>query len=258
VTPTGDLVWALLLSLLTALVAYALLYGLERMLGLSSQAAPRHSTRFLRVARFYLPIVRAGVWLVAALVVVSILLRRESTWTTLLAVLPLALGAGLALRDYFADVFAGIRLALERPFKRGDRIEFGGMSGTVIVLSLTQTRVRTDDGQERHLPNRRLLVEGYRTIRRVERDVPVDVELPLGERRDFDVAKEAAYRAAIVSRYVSPTETPEVYLEFGDQGVRLRVRAYVAASDLIDAFRSELVELWLERGRAEGQGDRLR
>jgi small conductance mechanosensitive channel len=243
----GDIVGALALSLLAALVAYALIYALERLLGLSPRSAPRRSTRFLRVARYYLPLVRAGLWLAAALVVVAVLLRRDSTWAALLTTLPLALGAGLALRDYFADVFSGMRLALERPFKRGDRIEFEGMSGSVLALGLTQTRVRTDDGQERHLPNRRLLREGYRTIRRVERDVPVDVELPLGERRDFDVAKEAAYRAAIVSRYASPTQTPEVYIEFADNGVRLRVRAYVAASDLIEAFRSELVELWLER-----------
>lgn len=244
---TGEFVGALGLSLLAAVVAFALIYGLERLLGLSPRSAKRRSTRFLRVARYYLPLVRAGVWFLAALAVVVVLLGRESTWAALLATLPLALGAGLALRDYFADVFAGMRLALERPFKRGDRIEFGGSSGTVLSLGLTQTRVRSDDGQERHLPNRRLLVEGYRTIRRIERDVPVDVELPLGDRRDFAAAKEAAYRATIVSRYVSPTQTPEVFIEFGTHGVRLRVRAYVAAPDLIDAFRSELVELWLER-----------
>lgn len=244
---TSALLGALVLGLLAALAAYLIIRGCERLLGLSPRSAPRTTTRFLVVARTYFPILRAGIWLGTGLIVVVVLLERTSQWVDLLATLPLVIGAGLALRDYFADVFAGMRLALERPFTRGDRIDFGGVSGTVLSLGLTQTRVRTDDGQDRHLPNRRLLVEGYRTIRRVERDVPVDVALPLGARRDFAAAKEAAYRAAIVSQYVCPTQAPEVFIELGDEGARLRVRAFVAAPDLIDAFRSELVELWLER-----------
>ena len=248
----GDIISALLLALLASLVAWALVYGLERLLGMSPHSAPRRPTRFLRTARNYLPLVRAGIWFLAGLVIVAILLGRSSHWSVLLAALPLVIGAGMALRDYFADVFAGMRLALERPFRRGDRIEFGERSGTVLSLGLTQTRVRSDDGQERHLPNRRLLVEGYRTIRRVERDVPVDVELPLRDDQDFAAAKESAYRAAIVSRFVSPTQAPEVFVEATSGGVRLRVRAFVAAPGLIDSFRSELVEIWLERvGRSQ-------
>ncbi|KEF41480.1 MAG: hypothetical protein ER33_11165 [Cyanobium sp. CACIAM 14] len=60
---------------------------------------------------------------------------------------------GLAAQETLKDLFAGIELQLDPPFREGDWITVGTQSGTVESLHLMSTRLRRSDGSTVNLPN---------------------------------------------------------------------------------------------------------
>jgi len=63
------------------------------------------------------------------------------------------LAVGLALQDLLRNVLAGIFLLVERPFRIGDVITVGDLSGTVETIELRTTGIRTVDGRLAVMPN---------------------------------------------------------------------------------------------------------
>jgi small-conductance mechanosensitive channel len=63
------------------------------------------------------------------------------------------LAVGLALQDLLRNVLAGIFLLVEQPFRIGDSISVGDLSGTVETIELRTTGIRTPDGRLAVMPN---------------------------------------------------------------------------------------------------------
>lgn len=63
------------------------------------------------------------------------------------------LAVGLALQDLLRNILAGIFLLVEQPFRIGDSISVGDLSGTVETIELRTTGIRTPDGRLAVLPN---------------------------------------------------------------------------------------------------------
>jgi small-conductance mechanosensitive channel len=63
------------------------------------------------------------------------------------------LAVGLALQDLLRNILAGIFLLVERPFRIGDTITVGDLSGTVETIELRTTGIRTVDGRLAVMPN---------------------------------------------------------------------------------------------------------
>jgi small conductance mechanosensitive channel len=63
------------------------------------------------------------------------------------------LAVGLALQDLLRNILAGIFLLLEHPFRIGDGITVGDLSGTVETIELRTTGIRTADGRLAIMPN---------------------------------------------------------------------------------------------------------
>jgi small conductance mechanosensitive channel len=77
--------------------------------------------------------------------------------SSLLAVLATAgLAVGLALQATLSNVAAGIMLLWLRPFKVGDQIEVGAISGKVFEVGLFATEIHSADGVYQFVPNSEL------------------------------------------------------------------------------------------------------
>ncbi len=63
------------------------------------------------------------------------------------------LAVGLALQDLLRNILAGIFLLIEHPFRIGDAITVGDLSGTVETIELRTTGIRTADGRLAIMPN---------------------------------------------------------------------------------------------------------
>ncbi len=67
------------------------------------------------------------------------------------------LGATLALQTTIGNVIAGFILLRDRVLRLGDRVQIGGITGTVVRLGLVTTWLRLDDGSLASVSNSNLL-----------------------------------------------------------------------------------------------------
>jgi small-conductance mechanosensitive channel len=64
---------------------------------------------------------------------------------------------GLAAQGIFSDLFAALSILFDKPFRRGDSIKFGDVSGNVEQIGLKTTRVRSITGEQVIVANGKLL-----------------------------------------------------------------------------------------------------
>jgi len=90
---------------------------------------------------------------------------------------------GFALQDIMRNFAAGVILVIQRPFKEGDIISVSGFDGTVLVINLRTTEMRTLDGLIVILPNADVLSHAIVNYTRADRR---RVELPISVGPDSD------------------------------------------------------------------------
>lgn len=71
---------------------------------------------------------------------------------------------GLAAQGIFADLFAALAIIFDRPFRRGDTIQYDDTIGTVLEIGLKSTRIRAVSGEERVIANKQLLEKELRNL----------------------------------------------------------------------------------------------
>ncbi len=75
--------------------------------------------------------------------------------TSLIALLSVAgLAVSLAIQDTLSNVFSGIILLVNKPFVGDDYVRIGSFEGTVIEVSLMNTRLCTADHKTVYIPNK--------------------------------------------------------------------------------------------------------
>lgn len=61
--------------------------------------------------------------------------------------------AGFAFKDIASNIFAGLLLKIQNPYKQGDWVEIDGKYGVVLDVSWITTKIKTTPGQEVFVPN---------------------------------------------------------------------------------------------------------
>lgn len=74
---------------------------------------------------------------------------------------------GLAAQSLFEDLFAGLSIILDKPFVKGDFINFGDKNGVVEKVGLKSTRIRTLTGQQLAINNSNILSHEINNFRRM-------------------------------------------------------------------------------------------
>ena len=96
-----------------------------------------------------LPIMRKGIR--AVIWIMGIIIGMDNLGIDITAMIA-GLGIGglalaLAAQDMVKNIFGGIMIFLDKPFKIGERIQIDGFDGTVEEVGLRSTRVRTLEGR---------------------------------------------------------------------------------------------------------------
>jgi small-conductance mechanosensitive channel len=76
---------------------------------------------------------------------------------------------GLAAQGIFSDLFAALSIIFDKPFRKGDTITFGTVSGSVENIGLKTTRVRSVSGEEVVVANAKLLDQQIHNFARLKR-----------------------------------------------------------------------------------------
>ena len=156
--------------------------------------------------------------------------------TSLLAVLSIVgVAVSLSIQGILGNFFSGITLLMSKPFKVGDFVTIGGMSGTIVETGLTHTKLHTVDNQVILVPNSTVTSN---TITNVSAETTrrVDLVFTASYDSDPDKAIEALTEAAADSRLL-PDEPVFVRLsKYGESSVEYTVRVWVNAADYWDVY----------------------
>jgi small-conductance mechanosensitive channel len=71
---------------------------------------------------------------------------------------------GLAAQGIFADLFAALAIIFDRPFRRGDKVQYDQTLGVIEGIGLKSTRIRSFGGEIRIISNRQLLDKEIQNI----------------------------------------------------------------------------------------------
>lgn len=159
------------------------------------------------------PIIRKS--LKAFIVVIAALLTLDNIGvnvTTAIASLSIGgLAVGLAAQDTLSNLFGGISIFLDKPFRIGDRIQVDGVDGPVESIGLRSTRVRNLDGHLITIPNKTM---GNATITNITSRPNIKTTMNIGITYDTPAPKVKLALKIIEEIYKQHPKTFDFVMSF--------------------------------------------
>jgi len=171
--------------------------------------------------------------------------------TSLLAILGAAgLAVGLALKDSLSNFAAGVMIMIFRPFKIGDFVTTGGVSGVVDEIGLFCVLMHTGDNQRIIIPNS--AVYGN-TITNTSALPTRRIDLVIGISYDDNIGTAKQIIAGIIGadeRILADPAPGIAVSELADSSVNLVVRPWVSTADYwaVRFHLLETIKVKLEEG----------
>lgn len=243
----GKIFWALIVIL----GGYLIIRSLVRMLELlGAQNTSAHIS-----VRNLLPMVQIFGWIFVVYVVLVGVMRPPMA-TLLAGAASLGIAVGFAGQDIVKNIFGGITILFDRPFRVGDKIEVGNFYGKVTQIGLRSTRIVTPDDSLVSIPNGELMNQAVSNSNAGENNCLVVAEIYLPLSIDTAQVREIATEAAKVSKYIYLNK-PIAVLFFNEvKGVhsyyKMRLKAYVMNIGYEFAFKSDMTELVISALLKEG------
>ena len=151
------------------------------------------------------------------------------------------LAIGLALKDSLANFASGVMLILFRPFKVGDVVTAGGVTGKVQQIDIFSTIIMTADNQKIIVPNSGI-TSGVITNVNAEPTRRIDLVIGIGYDDDIRKAKATLERIIGADGRILKDPAPTIAVaELADSSVNLVLRPWVKSEDYWDV-RFNLVE----------------
>lgn len=186
------------------------------------------------VGRIFYSIARTFIWLFAVLIILDLFGFNTASLLTVLGAAGLAVG--LAMKDSLSNIAAGLMLLLLRPYKVGDYVDCGSISGTIKEMGLFTTVLSTVDGIFISAPNSAIFgnpVKNYsrNAIRRADITVGIAYgdSLPQGIRTLQSLMENNAL--------ILKDPAPQVLVaDLADSSVNLTLRFWVSTADYWTAY----------------------
>lgn len=183
---------------------------------------------------FIKTLVRVLLWFITIVVVLSYLGIDPTSLIALVSVAGIAVS--LAVQETLSNLAGGMMVLWTKPFKVGDYIDAGGVSGTVAEIGIVYTRIRTIDNKIIFVPNGQIADEKI-------------VNYTSQESRRVDLKFSASYNAPVelVERTLMEVITahPKTYGDpapfarvnaYGDSAIEYLIRVWCANGDYWDVY----------------------
>lgn len=125
----------------------------------------------------------------------------------------LGVGIGFGLQNITNNFISGIIIFLEKPIKRGDRIQMDDLEGNIKRISLRSTSVRTNDNFTIIVPNSYFLQNKIINWSHSELKVRLSVSIGIGYQEDLDMVRNLMLQIADEHTQVLKKPAPDVIFE---------------------------------------------
>src|SRR6185436_11079967 len=160
---------------------------------------------------------------------------------------------GFALQDTLGNLFAGLAIQIEKPFRVGHWVTIGGVDGIVSEVTWRATKIRTKAGNFVVVPNSSVGKDTITNYSEPTRETRVEVEIGASYDTPPNEVKAVIRKALQGEPLIAPEPAPEVLLvDFAASAITYRVRVWTtdfAADERIrDRVRSRVYYAFRRHG----------
>lgn len=145
------------------------------------------------LAQFFARLIRWVVLLAGGLIILKILALEAAAASLLAGAGITAFIIGFAFKDIGENFLAGILMAFKRPFRIGDTVETGSITGTIRGLTLRDTHIKTFDGKDVYVPNGQILKNPIINYT-IDGFIRLEFDIGLDYGADLDKATKIIYK----------------------------------------------------------------
>ena len=174
---------------------------------------------------------------VMAFVIIAALGQIGVQTASFVAVLAAAgLAIGLALQGSLSNFAAGVLMILFKPFKVGDFIEGGGVTGVVEEIGIFTTELKSPDNKKIIVPNAKMTSDNI--VNYTAKDVRrVDIVAGVSYGDDIDKVRKVLEEVLAKDDRILNDPAPTIgVLELADSSVNFAVRPWVKTTDYWNVF----------------------
>ena len=153
----------------------------------------------------------------------------------------LGVGLGFGLQEIVANFVSGIILLIERPYRVGDVVTVGAVSGTVTNIQIRATTVTDWDLRELIVPNKEFIAG--QLINWSLSDPITRIVIPVGIAYGSDTELAEQLILKVARKHPDVLEKPEptaLFLAFGDSSLQFELRVFIIGTDRRMIVRHEL------------------
>jgi small conductance mechanosensitive channel len=174
---------------------------------------------------------------IMAFVIIAALGQLGIQTASFIAILGAAgLAVGLALQGSLANFAAGVLMIIFKPFKIGDYIEGGGVSGAVEEIGIFTTELKSPDNKKIIVPNAKMTSDNIvnYTAKEIRR---LDIVAGVSYGDDIDKVKKVLEDILAKDERILKDPPPTIgLLELADSSVNFAVRPWVKTSDYWNVY----------------------
>jgi small-conductance mechanosensitive channel/CRP-like cAMP-binding protein len=194
-----------------------------------------------RKARLVSDLVAAAIYGTAALVVMTTVLGLQIKGLLATSGV-IAIVLGLASQSTLSDVFSGIAVTIDKPFRAGDRVSIGDQEGVIVQINWRSIRLQTDGEDIAMIPNsivaRSLVINRSNPTPRRAASVEIATQSTLRS----EVLLELLRQAALLSPALLTEPVASASLKhLGARTTTFSVSFFVATSADLSSARSQLL-----------------
>lgn len=244
---TRKILWAIVVLILAY---FGIRIGI-RLLGFFAEK----STSYRFTIKGLIPLFRIISWTIALAFIIGGIFAPD--FATIVAFsASIGVAVGFAAQDILKNIFGGVMIIFDQPFKVGDKIEIGNYYGEVIEIGLRSTRIVTADDSMVSVPNSEVMNQSVSNSNTGEPNCQVVAEFYLPMDIDTEKVRKIAIEGAQVSRFIFLDKPIAVlfFQEIKDRKsyLKMRLKAYVIDIRYEFAFKSDMTELVLNALLNEG------
>ena len=181
------------------------------------------------ISSFISSLVFSGLYIFVILAALSQVGIQTTSFMAIIGAAGLAIG--LALQGSLSNFASGFLIILFRPFKLGDYVEAGGVSGSVSKISIFTTNINTVDNKKIIVPNAQIM-NGTITNYTAEKTRRVDLTFGVGYEADISKVKDIL--SNIINKHKLILKDPEPFVRLGnlgDSSIDFTVRVWTKTED---------------------------
>ncbi|HYT97489.1 MAG TPA: mechanosensitive ion channel domain-containing protein [Casimicrobiaceae bacterium] len=160
----------------------------------------------------------------------------------------IGVGVGFGLQNIVSNFVSGLIVMFERPVKIGDRVDVGGIEGSVVEIGARATTVLTNDNVAAIVPNQKLITETVKNWRHGHGIGQLRIVIAAKYANDLNAVRDAMLTVAAANPDVLRDPTPVVRLTTlsgGAVGFELRLHTSLGIPshpDLLSALQFALMQ----------------